>query len=69
MLVVTDDELATALGLDGKPAWIARVPVDVRSEIVALRERRRAELHAAIDGAMEHVPRLLRGALKRVLFG
>ncbi|HEY4057842.1 MAG TPA: hypothetical protein VGM39_14610 [Kofleriaceae bacterium] len=69
MLVVTDDELATALGVDGTTAWIARVPADVRAEITALRERRRTELHAAIDGAMEHVPRLLRGALKRALFG
>ncbi|HEY4179538.1 MAG TPA: hypothetical protein VGM90_22010 [Kofleriaceae bacterium] len=68
MLVVTDDELAAALGLDGKPAWLARVPADVRTEIAALRERRRTELRQAIDGAMEHVPRLLRSALKRVLF-
>ncbi|CAN5823138.1 hypothetical protein BH11MYX2_BH11MYX2_26350 [soil metagenome] len=68
MALVTDDELAAALALDSKPAWLARVPSDVRIEIAALRERRRSELRGAIDGAMEHVPRLLRGALKRVLF-
>lgn len=36
--------------------------------ITALRDARRTELSAAIDNALEHVPRLLRGALKKVLF-
>lgn len=66
---MTDDELATELGLDDQPAWLARVPADLRDEVRALRSRRRDELRQAIDNAMEHVPRLLRGALKKVLFG
>ena len=49
-------------------AWVARVPPELWTELGALRQRRREELRQAIDNAMEHVPRLLRGALKRVLF-
>jgi hypothetical protein len=40
--------------------------------VAAIREARaqqRAVLEAAITAAMEHVPRLLRGALRKVLFG
>jgi len=33
------------------------------------RERQRAVLEDAIDAAMEHVPRVLRGAMRKVLFG
>lgn len=66
---MTDDELASELGLDERPAWLARVPAELRDEVRAIRVRRRDELRDAIDKAMEHVPRLLRGALKKVLFG
>ncbi len=65
---MTGDDLARELGLDEAPAWLERVPPEVHAEIAALRERRRTELRDAIDRAMDHVPRLLRGALKRVLF-
>jgi hypothetical protein len=65
---MTAEELAQELGLEDRPPWLERVPAEVRVEIVALRERRRIALREAIDRAMEHVPRLLRGALKKVLF-
>jgi hypothetical protein len=32
------------------------------------RQRQRAELAEAIERALEHVPRLLRGTLRKVLF-
>jgi hypothetical protein len=63
---MTDDELATELGFEAP--WLAKVPAGLRSEICALRERRRTELRATIDRAFEKVPRLLRTPLKKVLF-
>jgi hypothetical protein len=36
--------------------------------VEAARDRQRAELQASIDAALEHVPRVLRGALRKVLF-
>jgi hypothetical protein len=68
---VSDDELAAELGLgpDERPAWLTRVPPELRAQIVSLRAQRRRELADAIDRALDHVPRLLRGALKKVMFG
>ena len=42
---------------------------DLAEAVEAARERQRAELHAAIDTAYGHVPRLLRGPLRKVLGG
>ena len=42
---------------------------DLAEAIEAARQRQRAELHAAIDTAYGHVPRLLRGPLRKVLGG
>jgi hypothetical protein len=45
---------------------------DQRASLVvaveAARERQRIALQQSIDAALEHVPRLLRGALRKVLF-
>ncbi|MEO6771601.1 MAG: hypothetical protein ABI467_01080 [Kofleriaceae bacterium] len=65
---MTADDLARELGLDERPAWLDRVPEELGVVIAALRERRRLELRETIDHAMEQVPWLLRGALKKVLF-
>lgn len=40
----------------------------VLATVEQLRASRRTELARAIDAALEHVPRILRGALKKVLF-
>lgn len=40
----------------------------VLATVEQLRASRRLELARAIDAALEHVPRILRGALKKVLF-
>ena len=45
----------------GQLAWL-------RDAARAAREREQVALEAAIDRAMEHVPWLLRGAVKRILF-
>ncbi len=49
-----------------------RLSPEERERVVAtvarLRAERRAELASAIDKALEHVPRVFRGALKKVLF-
>ncbi|MFT3699486.1 MAG: hypothetical protein QM831_40430 [Kofleriaceae bacterium] len=49
-----------------------RLSTDERERVLAtvdkLRAARRAELNHAIDQALEHVPRIFRGALKKVLF-
>jgi hypothetical protein len=65
---MTSEDLARELGMEDRPAWLERLPSEVCLEIVALRERRRVALHEAIDGCMASVPRLLRGAIKKVLF-
>ena len=40
----------------------------LREAARAALERERAELEAAVDRAMEHVPWLLRGAVRKILF-
>ena len=61
-------ELGSEHGID-----VSEMTADQQAALVAaIREARaqqRAVLEAAITGAMEHVPRLLRGALRKVLFG
>ena len=42
---------------------------DLARAVSAARERQSAELRAAIDGAFDGVPRLLRGPLRKVLLG
>jgi hypothetical protein len=64
-------ETATALGLaDAEPlaalslaeiAWL-------RDAAYRAREREQAAVDGAIDQAMDHVPALVRGAVRRVLF-
>ncbi len=67
-------ELATELGLDAAihPAWLAALSPEMARAMLAqvrtARAERRAALQGAIDEAMQHVPRLLRGALRKVLF-
>jgi hypothetical protein len=41
----------------------------VAALIRSAREQQGAELRAAVDGAYDHVPRLLRGPLRRLLGG
>jgi hypothetical protein len=52
--------------------WSAKLdPRDAGALAAAVREvrdERRAALQQAIDAALEHVPRLLRGAMRKVLF-
>ena len=40
----------------------------LRDLVETARARERASLDAAIDGAMNHVPFLVRGAVRRILF-
>jgi hypothetical protein len=67
-----DDDLTSELGLAVSPIWLARLTPAAHAELLRtvreLRESRRTELRAAIDRALEHVPWLLRAALKKVLF-
>ena len=42
---------------------------DLAEAIETARTRQREELHAAIDDAYGHLPRLLRGPLRKVLGG
>jgi hypothetical protein len=66
------NELAAELGLAEPPPWLIALPSEARAELLAaireVRVARRAALQQAIDAAMEHVPRVLRGALRKVLF-
>jgi hypothetical protein len=67
-----DADITHELGLADPPAWLARLGPAQRAGLVAaireLRVRRRVELGQAIDRALEQVPRLLRAALRKVLF-
>jgi hypothetical protein len=60
------------LGLEDEPAWLGALSVAHRATLLVAiqteRARRTAELRAAIDAALEHVPWLLRVALRKVLF-
>jgi hypothetical protein len=67
-----DPDITSELGLTEPPSWLARLTPAARAELLlairALRDRRRDELRQAIDRALEQVPRLLRAALRKVLF-
>ena len=66
------DPLAQELGFVAPPAWLtALAPAHRATLLVAIaaeRARRAAELREAIDAALEHVPWILRVALRKVLF-
>lgn len=64
-------ELRDALGKTPPKGVAAALSEDqlthLAGAVSAARERQSAELHAAIDGAFDRVPRLLRGPLRKVL--
>ena|GEM_PF-1581933 len=53
------------------PASIARLPAEALRELEAVvaeaRRRQAAELHAAGERAYSHIPRLLRGPIRRIV--
>ena len=69
------DALAAALGPAPDPALapLERLAPEVRAELSHLvaeaRERQRREVHVAIDTALTHVPAVLRGTIRKLLFG
>ncbi|CAN5163673.1 hypothetical protein BH11MYX1_BH11MYX1_40670 [soil metagenome] len=66
------DSIVKELGLAAEPAWLGALSPEHRATLLAAiqteRRRRATELRDAIEGALQHVPRLLRVALRRVLF-
>ena len=64
-------ETQAELGL-ADPTPLASLAPDelawLRAAVRDAREREHAALTAAVDQALEHVPRLLRGAVRRILF-
>lgn len=68
------DALAAALGPHPDPALapLERLSPAARAELSRLvaeaRERQRRELKAAIDESLTHVPALLRGPIRKLLF-
>jgi hypothetical protein len=66
------DDLREALRAEPPAGCEKLSPADrdaVAVLIQAARERQGAELRAAVDGAYDHVPRLLRGPLRKLLGG
>ena len=66
------DALRDALRTEPPPGCAALSDADLADlagAVQAARERQRAELHAAIDAAYRHVPRLLRGPLRKLVGG
>lgn len=64
-------EISEALGVPDAPWATALAPADaqVLLELVHdVRERQRTALRNSIEEALTHVPRVLRGALRAVLF-
>ena len=65
------DETTAELGLVD-PAPLTELPpgqlVWLRDAARDARKREHAALEAAVDRAMEHVPWLVRGAIRRILF-
>ena len=65
------EETASALGL-ADPAPLAALSVAeiawLRDAAYRARDREQAAVTAAIDQALDHVPALLRGAVRRILF-
>lgn len=54
------------------PAGIAALDGDLQIALATLlaesQQRQRSQLEAALEAALGHVPRVLRGAVRRVLF-
>jgi hypothetical protein len=66
------DGLRRELGADPPPAIAAIAPahLDTLSQaLAAAREQQHEALEAAMDSGLGFVPRLLRGAVKKALFG
>ena len=63
------DALREELGAPAPKALSSADAADLAEAIRDARERQTAELHAAIDGAYHHIPRLMRGPLRKVLGG
>jgi len=68
------DALAAALGPHPDPALapLERLSPELRAELSRLvgdaRERQRREVKTAIDESLTHVPALLRGPIRKLLF-
>lgn len=68
------DALAAALGPHPDPALapLERLSPEARAELSRLvadaRERQRREVKQAIDASLDHVPALLRGTIRKLLF-
>jgi hypothetical protein len=66
------DELAKELGDTPPPSFAALGPRELETltrVLATAREQQLSDLEAASDNALAIVPRLLRGAVKKVLFG
>jgi hypothetical protein len=66
------DALREALRAEPRPGCeklAAADADDLAAAIRSARERQGAELRAALNGAYDHVPRLLRGPLRKVFGG
>ena len=65
--------LAQELGAEVPPglaASISEADLDrLAAAVAAARERQAAELRAAMGRSLDHVPRLARGPIKKILFG
>lgn len=64
------DELRDALG--GIPVEVDRLDPDDAAQLARMvtdaRRRQADDLRRAIDGGLGHIPRLLRGPVKKILF-
>lgn len=68
----TLDDLRSELGADPPPAIAALAEAELRvltDALKAAREHQDAALAAALEDGLGFVPRLLRGSVKKVLFG
>jgi len=63
------EALREELGTPAPKALSSAEAADLVEAIRTARERQSAELHAAIDAAYHHIPRLLRGPVRKVLGG
>ncbi len=67
------DDLQDALGAPPPPGLLAHVPDAELAALAALvraaREREAAALGEATEGALDHLPRLLRGPIRRIVLG
>lgn len=63
------EALAEELGAPAPKALSSAEAADLAEAIRTARERQSAELHVAIDAAYHHIPRLLRGPMRKLLGG